>query len=134
MKTIPLDTRTRILSRYDKGRLTRAEAAEDFDVSGGFVKKLLRQRNKLGHLGPLHDKAGRKPTVTPEHVETLRQALRADCGLTLDEMREALGGIRTATCIYYVLARSGISYKKKHCGRPSTTAKTCSGRAKNGRC
>ena len=49
MKTIPLDTRTRILARYDTDKLTRAETAEQFGVSVDFVKKLLKQRKRLGH-------------------------------------------------------------------------------------
>ena len=111
MTTIPLDTRTRILARYDKGKLTRAEVAEQFNVSEDFVKKLLKQRRRAGHIKPF-TRSGRKPTMTPERVETLRCALRTDCGLTLEGMRELLGNICTATCIYYALARAGVTYKK----------------------
>ena len=132
MTTIPLDTRIRILARYDKGKLTRAAVAEQFNVSEDFVKKLLKQRRRVGHVRPFA-RPGRTPTMTPERVETLRRALRADCGLTLGGMRELLGNVCTAACICYALARAGITHKKKRCGRPSRTARTCAGPAKNGR-
>jgi len=133
MKTIPLDTRGRILARYDKKNLTRAEVAGHFGVSEGFVKKLLRQRKRLGHAGPLHGRAGRKPTMTPERMEALRRAIGEDCGITLAGMRGLLGNVCTTVCIHYALKKMRVTHKKKRYALPSRAARTCGRRARNGR-
>jgi len=116
MKTIPLDTRIRILARYDTGKATRAETAEQFGVSVDFVKKLLKQRNRLGHAEPLHGRAGRKPKMTRGRMGRLKAALRKNPGLTLGEMRELLGRVCTGVCIHLALRREGITYKKNAAG------------------
>jgi transposase len=74
MKTIPLDTRERILARYDAGMHTRAETAKLFSVSVDFVKKLLKQRKALGHVMPLDARRGRKTAVTGARERKLRAA------------------------------------------------------------
>jgi len=116
MRTIPLDTRTRILARYDTGKVTRTEAADQFGVSVDFVKKLLKQRKRLGHAKPLHGRAGRKPTMTPKRMGTLRRAIRKTPDITLAEMRELLGGICTVVCIHLALKKAGFTYKKNASG------------------
>ena len=67
MKTIGLDVRERILRSYDQPGRTRAEVARWFGVSLGMVKKLLQQRRRLGEIGSLHHRAGRKPMITAAH-------------------------------------------------------------------
>jgi transposase len=133
MKTIPFDTRTRIIKRYDTGKFTRMEIAEQFDVSVDFIKKLLKQRNKLGHVKPLHDRVGRKPKMTRQHIGTLRAALQNTPDLTLAQMRGLLGGMCSVVCVHLALKREKITYKKKRCGRPSKTAKTSAQGARSGR-
>lgn len=132
MKPIPVDTRRRILARYDKGGHTRAEVAEQFDVSEDFVKKLLKQRKRLGHVEPLYGAVGRKPAVTARHGEQVREALRKDPGMTLRELCALVGGVCSVMAMHRALVRMNVTYKKKRCALPSRTAKTCAGRARNG--
>jgi len=73
MKTIPLDTRNRILAQYDTGKYTREQVGGLFGVSLGLVKKLLSQRLRLGHAAPLYANAGRKPTITPSHQDAMQE-------------------------------------------------------------
>ena len=133
MKTIPLDTRTRILLRYDSGKFTRSEVAEQFMVSEDFVKKLLKQRKRLGHVRPLHDRVGRKRVVTGERAEQMALIIRRKPGVTLEELRAEIGGIRAVSTIHVALRRMRITYKKKRYELPSRTAGTCARRAKSGR-
>jgi transposase len=131
MKTIPLDTRSRILARYDTGRHTRQEVAELFGVSLGLVKKILCQRKQLGHIKPLR-RSGRKPTMTPARMDVLRALLREKPGLTLAQMRELLGGACSGVCIHLALKKMRVTYKKKRYVLPSRTVKTCARRARHG--
>jgi transposase len=112
MKTIPLYTRTRLLAHYDTGKFTRKEAAEHFAVSVDFVKKLLKQRKKLGHLKPLYNRAGRNTKMTQERKDALFNAIHQTPGLTLKQMRALLGGVCTDVCIHLTLKKADITYKK----------------------
>ena len=133
MQTIPTDTRNRILAKYDAGRHTREEVAEMFDTSLGFVKKLLSQRKRLGHCEPLYSRAGRKPAITPEHRESIRELLKHNPGATLWMMREHIGLAVTTQAVHVVLGKMGIVLKKKHSAPRSRTAPTCSPPAKRGK-
>jgi transposase len=134
MTTIPYDTRKRILARYDAGKLTRAEVAEQFDISVDFVKKILKQRKRLGHARPLYGngRAGRRPTMTPERMDVLRDAIRGKPDLTLEEMRGILGCVCTTVCIHFALKKMRITYKKKRYALPSRIGRTCANRARSG--
>jgi transposase len=134
MQTIPQDTRQRILARYDEGTLTRAKVAELYFVSVDFVKKLLKQRKKLGHVKPLYDRAGRKPSVKQDDKAKLRETLRENPGATLAELCVSLGEICSATSVWRALRRMDFTHKKKRCAPPSKTAKTSARRARRGVC
>lgn len=124
MKTTSLDLRERILATYDEGRATRAEVGQRFRVSEALVKKLLQQRRKTGDIRPRHYRSGRKPRILPEHRQRLQQLLAHKPDLTLGELRSALGLVCTLPAIHYVLARLGLTYKKRHSMRPSKTGPT----------
>lgn len=129
MKTLSLDLRERILAAYDAGGATREMVAARFRVSLGMVKKLLQQRRRLGEIGPLHHRAGRKPRILPAHRAQLRRQLAAKPDLTLAELRVATGLDCTLPAIHYVLADMGLTFKKRLSGRPSRTGRTSSARA-----
>jgi len=132
MTPTPVKTRERILARYDSGKYTRAQVALHFTVSESLVKKLLKQRKKLGHVELLYSASGRKPSVRPEHEELMRNTLQDNPGTTLEEFRELLGCMCSIMSIHRALKRMRISYKKKRCALPSKTARTCARRAKSG--
>jgi len=132
MRTLSLDLRERILSAYDAADATREMVAARFRVSLGMVKKLLQQRRRLGEIGPLHHRAGRKPRILPAHREQFRRHLAAKPDLTLAELRAATGLDCTLPAIHYVLADMGLTFKKRLSGRPSRTGRTSSGRGAGG--
>ena len=112
MTATPLKTRERILARYDTGKYTRVQVARYFTVSEDLVKKLLKQRKKLGHVEPLYATSGRKAAVRPEHGETIRGALREDPGLTLSGLRDLLGLPCSVMSVWRALKRMGFTCKK----------------------
>ncbi len=132
MKTLSLDLRERIVAAYDAGDSTREMVAARFRVSLGMVKKLLQQRRRLGQIGPLHHRAGRKPRILPGHREQFRRQLAAKPDLTLAELRAATGLNCTLPAIHYVLAKMGLTFKKRHSGPRSRTGPTSPGRAGGG--
>ena len=127
-----MDIRERILAAYDQDEGTRAEVAHRFRVSLGMVKKLLQQRRRTGDIAPRHHLAGRKPMIVAAHHHQIRTLLAKKNDLTLEELRAATGLRCSLQAIHVVLARLGLTYKKRHSVPASKTAPTWSGRAKRG--
>lgn len=128
MKTISLDLRERILAAYDADEGTREEVARRFRVSLGMVKKLLQQRRRLGDIGPQHHRSGCKPRIVASHQHQLRALLVKKPDLTLRELRAATELACTLPAIHYVLARLGLTYKKRRSGLVNKTGPTSNGR------
>src|SRR5262245_64648275 len=114
MRTISLDLRERILAAYDYDEGTRTEVAHRFRVSLGLVKKLLQQRRRTGDIAPRHRFSGRKPTIVTSHRSHLRALLSKKNDLTLKELRSATGLNCSLQAINVVLAKLGLTYKKRH--------------------
>jgi len=113
MTTLSLDIRQRILVRYDEGQDTRDTIAKRFCVSLGMVKKLIQQRKRLGEIGPLHYRAGRKPTITQRHKDRMGTLIAKQPDITLAELRTALRLNCSLTAIHKALAKLGLTYKKR---------------------
>jgi transposase len=124
MATLSLDIRQRILARYDEGQGTRAVIAKRFCVSLGMVKKLIQQRKRIGEIGPLHYRAGRKPMITQRHKDRLRALIEKRPDTTLAEFRTALRLGCSLTAIHKALAGMGMTYKKRRFGPVSRIAQT----------
>ena len=131
-KTISLDLRERILAAYDDGEGTREEVAQRFRVSLGMVKKLLQQRRRLGDIRAQHHRSGCKPRIVAHHHHQLRTLLAKKPDLTLKELRLATGLDCTLPAIHYVLARLGLTYKKRRSGLVNKTGPTFSERGGSG--
>src|ERR1700733_1559042 len=114
MRTISLDLRQRILSSYDNKEGARLEMARRFRVSLGLVKKLLQQRRRTGDISPRHHRSGRKPTIVATHRSQMRALLAKKNDLTLRQLRQAAGVPCSLQAINVVLAKMGLTYKKRH--------------------
>jgi transposase len=132
MRTLSLDLRERILFAYDHEEGTRAEVAHRFRVSLGLVKKLLQQRRRTGDIAPRHHFAGRKPMIVGTHQSQMRSLLAKKSDLTLKELREATGLQCSLQAINVVLAKMGLTYKKRHSVPASKTVQTSPGRVGSG--
>ncbi len=127
MRTTSLDLRERILAAYDHEEGTRPEIAQRFRVSLGLVKKLLQQRRRTGDIAPRHRFSGRKPTIVASHRSQFRALLTKKNDLTLKELRAAAGLNCSLQAINVVLAKMGLTYKKRHSAPVSKTVPTSSG-------
>lgn len=132
MRTLSLDLRERILDCYDNDEGTRAEIAHRFRVSLGMVKKLLAQRRRTGDIAPRHHCAGRKPMIVGTHQRQLRALLAGKSDLTLKELRAGLALECSLQAIHVVLAKMGLTYKKRQSAPASRIARTLHGRARRG--
>jgi transposase len=132
MRTISLDLRQRIVHSYDNKEGTRPEIANRFRVSLGLVKKLLQQRRRTGDIAPRHCFSGRKPTIGATHRSQIRALLTKKNDLTLRELRQAAGLRCSLQAINVVLAKMGLTYKKRHFAPANKTAPTSFGRAGSG--
>lgn len=114
MRTASLDLRERILAAYDNNEGTRPEIAHRFRVSLGLVKKLLQQRRRTGDIAPRHRFSGRKPAILASHRSHFRSLLAKKNDLTLKELRAAAQLKCSLQAINVVLAKMGLTYKKRH--------------------
>jgi transposase len=132
MRTISLDLRERILAAYDHAEGTRLEMARRFRVSLGLVKKLLQQRRGTGDIAPRHRFSGRKPAIVASHRQQFRALLTKKNDLTLRELRVSAGLKCSLQAINVVLARMGLTYKKRRFTPANRTGPTSSGPAAAG--
>lgn len=123
-KAISLDLRERIVAAYEGKEGTREEVAKRFKVSVGMVKKLMAQRNRTGDLRPRYRYCGRKARLEPEHGERMRKLVGQEPDVTLEEIKQRLGLGCTIGAIHWVLARMGLTYKKRRSTRPSKAGPT----------
>ena len=90
MQAYSLDLRQRVVRAYEQGRRTVAEIAEQFSVSPGFVKKMLRQWRATADLSPLPHGGGRRPSLSERQRERLRRKVRRRDDISLTELRDCL--------------------------------------------
>lgn len=123
-KPISLDLRERIVAAYEAEEGTREEVAKRFKVSLGLVKKLLAQKQRTGDLRPRYRYCGRKAKLEPAHGARMKQLVEKEPDLTLEEIKQRLGLDCTIGAIHWVLARLGLTYKKRRFMRPNKTGPT----------
>lgn len=132
MGTISLDLRERILASYDQKEGNREEIASRYRVSLGMVKKLLQQRRRTGDIAPRHRFSGPKPRILASHEHQMKVLLARKPDMTLAELRQATHLDCTLPAIHYVLARLGLTYKKRRSAPASKTVQTLRERAARG--
>ncbi len=90
MQAYSLDLRERVVQAYEQGHGSIAEIAEQFSVSTGFVKKMLRQWRATADLSPLPHGGGRRPSLSPRQRERLRRKVRGRDDISLAELQDYL--------------------------------------------
>ena len=113
MDTISIDLRKRIIGSFDRKEGTRQDIADRYCISLGMVKKLIQQRKNTGDIKPRHHYSGRKPLIIGTHRRLLRELIKGQPDITLEEMRVSLQLGCTIQAIHYVLVDMGLTYKKR---------------------
>ncbi|CAN5433203.1 hypothetical protein BH09SUM1_BH09SUM1_27930 [soil metagenome] len=118
---LSLDLRKRVLAAYKPGATTRRQVAGRFMISLGMVKKIIQQKKNLGHVENLYSRVGRKRSFTEAQTARLEKLVAKNPGMTLEEMREALGVKCALATIHRELLRLQLTYKKKPEGKGAGT-------------
>ncbi len=128
-QVISPDLRERILAAWDAREGTQQQIAGRFVVSLGLVKKLVAQRNRLGHADNLYHRVGRKRLIGKEDEKRLQRLVREQPGATIEELHERLGVDCSPITVHRALARMRQKYKKKDAGGSGAEARGRQGRA-----
>ena len=90
MRPFSMDLRQRVIAAVEAKEGSYKVLAVRFKVSPDFIRNLVRQKRELGTLEPQTHRCGRKPKVTAEHKEQLRELVKRRPDMTLRELRDAL--------------------------------------------
>lgn len=90
MQAYSLDLRQRVVRAYEQADASISEIAEQFNVSLGFVKKMLRQWRATGDLSPLPHRGGKPTSLPPNLRQKLRGKVRQQSDITLTELQDFL--------------------------------------------
>ncbi len=117
MQAYSLDLRQRVVRAYEEADASISEIAEQFNVSLGFVKKMLRQWRATGDLTPKSHGGGKPSSLPPDLRQKLRGKVRAQSDITLVELQSFLAteeqtSVHAAT-ISRALKELGLPRKKR---------------------
>ena len=126
-KPVSVDVRERVVAAHRSGKATYAELAELFDVGEASVSRWLRMEREAGSVTP-KPIPGKAPKLDESGRAVLQELVVADNDATLAELsqrlRERLGIGLGPSAVHKVLAKMGITRKKKTSTRQSGSAKT----------
>ena len=116
MQAYSLDLRRRVVHAYEQGHGSISQIAEQFSVSTGFVKKMLRQWRSTGDLSPLPHGGG-KPRALPDGLrQKLRRRVRQRGDTSLAELQSFLRDDEQASVHVSTISRAlkqlGLPRKK----------------------
>ncbi len=124
-----MDLRERVLADADAGMGTRTVATK-YRVSESWVRRLKQRRRQYGEIAP-RQRAPSPPKWLP-HAEHLQELVSGQPDATLAELRARLGLSVSLTTLWRALRTLHLTFKKKSCGLPNRTGRTCKSDAARG--
>lgn len=126
-KPISVEVRERVVAAHREGKGTYRQLADLFKVGSASVNRWLRLDRETGSLAP-RPPPGRAPKLDERGRAVLRELVIEDSDATLAELGkrldERLGVKLVPSAIFKVLAKMGITRKKKTSTRRSAIATT----------
>ena len=115
--TYSLDLRRRVIAAIDEGDATQAQVAARFSVSLGWVRKLLGQRRRVGHVEPIGHRGGAPRRLDERAIEAVRVVVTLQPDIALEELRLRLRRrerVRVSVpTLYRVIEALGLPRKKR---------------------
>ena len=110
-----------MLSNEERNRLVKtfhefhdaAKIAEIYSVSVGSVYRLVRQMKNTGSVDLKTGSRGRKPVLSPEDVENIRQTVLEQPDITIHELTVQLNLSASEETVRTKVVELGLRYKKK---------------------
>jgi transposase len=136
--TAPLsqDVRERIVRAVEGGSSIR-QAARRCAVSASAAITLMQRVRRTGSTAPAKIGGARRPLLEA-HADVLRAIVSRQAGITLREIKAALGArgivVKALSTIADMRHRLNLSHKKRACERPSRIGPTWPGTAAAGGC
>ncbi len=125
--TYSLDLRRRVVAAVDADGPPPAQVAARFSVSLGWVRKLLGQRRRVGHIESLGHRGGAPRRLDERAVEAVRAAVTAQPDIALEELRLRLRRrerVRVSVpTLYRVIEALGLPRKKRRFSPAKPTRK-----------
>jgi len=121
------DLRARVLAAVDGGMAARV-AARLFRVSVSYIYKALIRRRRTGEVSASTRRGHRPRKLVPAQEAALAAHITAHPDLTLAALQGWLLAEHEVQlsngAMWSAVSRLGLSFKKRHSGRPSRTART----------
>ena len=116
-KAYLIDFREKILDAYLNQEGSNQEIAERFKISISTVKRIGQRYRNTGKIELYINRVGRKPKITDQAKDLIKQTISVKPDVSLEEVREILEKnckiYVTIQAIHYFLQSLKISYKKK---------------------
>jgi transposase len=131
MEAYPLLVRKRIIELYEQQTPTK-QIAELFGICRSGTRRIKQNLRERGTIAPLPRKAGRKPKLTPELSQQIRDYIAAHPDCTREELKLALNLPVSLQAISKWLKKLGLVSKKSRCMPPSRIGPTSKLRERSG--
>jgi len=120
MAQYPAMVRKRIIELYEQDYST-SEIAEVFGVCESGVRRVRQRQRERGTLDPLPRTCGRRPMMTAQVQQQIREHIAAHPDATRQEIRSTLGLSVSLQSISRWFKRLGLPLKKSRCTPRSRT-------------
>ena len=119
------ELRQKLLQAADRQEFSQTRLAEIFGVSLSWVKRVLRRRRQTGSPELLPFAGGKRPKLTDQQNQQVRQHLLADNDATLREVQtwlQVTEAIRLSLpTLSRLLRKLDLPRKNSHCTPPNAT-------------
>jgi len=121
MKAYSNEFRERITRASKRGEAA-SSIAQRFEVSLGWVYKLLRRYRATGSYEALPSNAGVKPKLSEADLELLRQTVHEHPDATLEELKDLTGFSVSIATLCRALKKLKLSLKKNASRKPAKSS------------
>lgn len=111
MEAYPLLVRRRIIELYEEEKTTK-EIAEMFGICRSGTRRIKQRHRERGTIEPLPRKAGRRPKLSAELSQQIRDHIGANPDCTREELKTALNLGVSLQSISKWLKKLGLVLKK----------------------
>lgn len=109
-----IEVRKKIIEARKNGLLIK-EISKAYSVSANAIHCLLRLERETADITPKTHLRGRKPTVSSEQLEEMRNLIISRPDITLEEIRETMDlSIKKSAISKIINEKLGFRYKKRH--------------------